>query len=209
MLQKNKGIWMKRISVSCGSSPGFDRVYADAAQNLGRAIVRNGFELVYGGAEVGLMGEVADAVLHAGGVAIGVIPQSLAEKVSHRGLTELHIVASMHERKKMIFDLSDAFVALPGGYGTLEEIAELLTWSQLGFHRKPCGLLNVSGFYDAFLSFLDHAVAEGFIKQEHRAMVLVSGEPEMLLEDFRAYVPSDVEKWVHVQMRKKNDGEKR
>ena len=200
---------MKRISVSCGSSPGFDRVYADAAQNLGRAIVRNGFELVYGGAEVGLMGEVADAVLHAGGVAIGVIPQSLAEKVSHRGLTELHIVASMHERKKMIFDLSDAFVALPGGYGTLEEIAELLTWSQLGFHRKPCGLLNVSGFYDSFLSFLDHAVGEGFIKQEHRAMVLVSEEPEMLLEGFRAYVPPDVEKWVNVQMRKKNDGEKR
>jgi len=209
MLQENKGIWMKRISVSCGSSPGFDRVYADAAQNLGRAIVRNGFELVYGGAEVGLMGEVADAVLHAGGVAIGVIPQSLAEKVSHRGLTELHIVASMHERKKMIFDLSDAFVALPGGYGTLEEIAELLTWSQLGFHRKPCGLLNVSGFYDSFLSFLDHAVGEGFIKQEHRAMVLVSEEPEMLLEGFRAYVPPDVEKWVNVQMRKKNDGKKR
>jgi uncharacterized protein (TIGR00730 family) len=190
---------MRRVCVNCGSSPGFDRIYLEAARKLGSTLVRNNLELVYGGADVGLMGEVANTTIQAGGKAIGVIPQSLADKVSHQGLTELRIVASMHERKKMLFDLSDAFIALPGGFGTIEEITELLTWAQLGFHQKPCGLINVSGYFDSFLSFLDHAVSQGFMKEEHRAMVLVSVEPEGLLEQFRSYAPPKVEKWVNAQ----------
>jgi uncharacterized protein (TIGR00730 family) len=192
---------MKRVCVNCGSSPGFDGIYAAAARQLGLALVRNKFELVYGGAEIGLMGEVANTVMAGGGSAIGVIPQVLADKVSHRGLTELHVVSSMHERKQMMHDLSDAFIALPGGFGTIEEITELLTWAQLGIHGKPIGLMNVSGYFDAFLSFLDHAVSEGFMKQEHRAMLLVAEEPEALLEQFRAYKPPTVEKWMNRQAR--------
>jgi uncharacterized protein (TIGR00730 family) len=187
---------VKRVCVNCGSSPGFDPVYAEAARKLGCALVSSNLELVYGGAEVGLMGEIANAVIHEGGTAIGVIPQAFAHKVSHKRLTKLHVVASMHERKQMMFDLSDAFIALPGGFGTLEEMAELLTWAQLGFHKKPCGLLNVSGYFDRFLSFLDYAVAEGFMKQEHRTMLLVVKEPIELLERFRAYVAPRVEKWI-------------
>jgi uncharacterized protein (TIGR00730 family) len=187
---------MKRICVNCGSSPGFDPVYAEAARKLGSALVRANIELVYGGAEVGLMGEVANALLHGGGTVIGVIPQAFAHKVSHNGLTKLHVVASMHERKQMMFDLSDAFIALPGGFGTLEEMAELLTWAQLGFHEKPCGLVNVSGYFDQFLAFLDHSVAEGFMKREHRTMLLVSKDPIELLERFNAYAAPSVEKWI-------------
>jgi uncharacterized protein (TIGR00730 family) len=187
---------MKRVCVNCGSSPGFDRIYREAARTLGRALVKDNLELVYGGAEVGLMGEVADAVIEAGGAAIGVIPQALAHKVSHRGLAKLYVVATMHERKQKMFDLSDACIALPGGFGTLEEIAELLTWAQLGFHKKPCGLINVSGYFDLFLSFLDRAVTEGFMKQVHRDMLLVSADPHELLKHFKTYVAPDVEKWI-------------
>ncbi len=142
------------------------------------------------------MGEVADAVLAAGGTALGVIPKALADKVSHAGLTELRIVGSMHERKQMMHDLSDAFIALPGGFGTIEEITELLTWAQLGFHAKPVGLLNVAGYFNSFLSFLDHAVSEGFIKMEHRRMLAVAEEPALLLERFRTYSPPKVGKWA-------------
>jgi uncharacterized protein (TIGR00730 family) len=201
---------MKRICVNCGSSPGFDRVYVEAARGLGSTLVRNKLELVYGGAEVGLMGEVANAVMQAGGTAIGVIPQFLSDKVSHRGLSKLHIVASMHERKQMMADLSDAFIALPGGFGTLEEMTEILTWAQLGFHKKPCGLMNVAAYFDSFLSFLDHAVSEGFMKQEHREMLLVSESPDALLESFKSYEAPKVEKWIEARIstREKADGKK-
>jgi uncharacterized protein (TIGR00730 family) len=192
---------MKRVCVNCGSNPGFNGIYMETARKLGNALVCHNLELVYGGAEVGLMGEVANAVMQAGGTAIGVIPQFLADRVSHRGLTELHIVGSMHERKQMMAELSDAFIALPGGFGTLEEIAELLTWAQLGFHEKPCGLINVAGYYDSFLSFLDHAVSEGFMKQEHRNMLLVTGDPAALLERFKTYAAPQVEKWINLRSR--------
>jgi uncharacterized protein (TIGR00730 family) len=192
---------IKRVCVNCGSSPGFNRVYIEAARKLGSALVRCNLELVYGGADVGLMGEVANTVMQAGGTAIGVIPQSLIHKVSHRGLTQLHVVASMHERKQMMVELSDAFIALPGGFGTLEEMTEILTWAQLGFHEKPCGLINVSSYFDSFLSFLDHAVSEGFMKQEHREMLLVSEDPEVLLERLRSYVAPKIEKWIDARTR--------
>jgi uncharacterized protein (TIGR00730 family) len=187
---------MKRVCVNCGSSPGFNGAYMEAARKLGRTLVSCELELVYGGADVGLMGEIADAVIQAGGTAIGVIPQAFAHKVSHRGLAKLHVVSSMHERKQMMFDLSDAFIALPGGLGTLEELAELLTWAQLGFHKKPCGLINVSGYFDPFLSFLDRAITEGFIRREHREMLHVSDDPISLLERFKNYTAPDVEKWI-------------
>ena len=192
---------MKRICVYCGSSPGFGPAYVEAAKNLGTEITRSGLQLVFGGAEVGLMGVVADAVIGAGGKAIGVIPKSFASKVSHRGLADLRIVDSMHERKQLMFDLSDAFVALPGGFGTIEELTEILTWAQLGIHQKPCGLLNISGYYDSFLSFLDHAVAEEFVKQEHRNMLLVSDNPRSLFKLFSSYTIPTVEKWTGIQTR--------
>ena len=192
---------MKRICVNCGSSPGFNPCYIAMAQRLGQALVDRNHELVYGGADVGLMGQVADTVMKAGGVVIGVIPKSFAHKVSRQGLTELHVVDSMHERKTMMFDLSDAFIALPGGFGTLEEVAEILTWGQLGLHTKPCGLINVDGYFDLLLSFLDNAVSKGFMKQEHRAMLLVSNAPEDMLKRLEAYRAPKVEKWVGVKMR--------
>ena len=171
------------------------------ARKLGQAIIENQYEMVYGGADVGLMSEVADTVLKAGGTVLGIIPESLARKVSHQGLTELHVVGSMHERKKMMFDLSDAFIALPGGFGTLEEVAELLTWAQLGLHSKPCGLINVDGYFDHLLSFLDNAVSNGFMKQEHRKMLLVSETPKDLLDQAAAYKPPTTNKppqgWLH------------
>ena len=156
---------IRRICVNCGSSPGFEPCYMAMARELGLALVDVGCELVYGGANVGLMGELANAVLRAGGTVHGVIPESLSRKVSHQGLTNLHVVSSMHERKALMVDMSDAFVALPGGYGTLEELAEVLTWAQLGLHAKPCGLINVAGYFAPLLTFLDNAVARGFTKQ--------------------------------------------
>ena len=187
---------MKRICVNCGSSPGFRPAYAAAAQDLGRAIAGRGCELVYGGADVGLMGIVADAALAAGGRVTGVIPAAFADRVAHRGLFELRVVASMHERKRAMFDLSDAFVALPGGFGTLEEIAEVLTWAQIGQHRKPCGFLNAAGYYDPLFVFLDRMVGEGFLKKEHRGMILVAESAADLLDRFDTYQPPAVDKWV-------------
>lgn len=166
------------------------------ARMLGQAIVDNGFDLVYGGADIGLMGEIADTVLAGNRAVIGIIPESLANKVSHQGLTELHVVDSMHERKAMMFDLSDAFIALPGGFGTLEEITELMTWAQLGFHSKPCGLVNVAGYYDTLLSFLDNAVSQGFMKREHREMLLESDDPETLIARLKNHRAPDIEKWL-------------
>ena len=179
---------MKKVCVYCGSSAGKRPEYAYAARSLAKALTQRGIGLVYGGASVGIMGEIADAVLAGGGNVIGVIPQALANKeVAHEGLTELKIVGSMHERKQVMMDLSDGFIALPGGLGTQEELFEVLTWSQLGFHKKPCGLLNVEGYYDKLCSFLDHAVEEQFVKTHHREMLLLEDSPEKLLTLMEAY----------------------
>ena len=166
------------------------------ARRLGQAIVDGNYELIYGGAEVGLMGEVANTVLKGGGVVRGIIPESFAYKVSHQGLTELLIVGTMHERKKIMFDMSDAFIALPGGYGTLEEVSELLTWAQLGLNSKPCGLINIEGYFNFLLSFLDNAVSRGFMKQQHRDMLLVASEPLSMLNQMASYKAPVVDKWV-------------
>ncbi len=171
------------------------------AEKLGQALIDCNLELVYGGADVGLMGKIADTVLKAGGSVIGIIPESFAHKVSHQGLTELHIVESMHQRKAMMCDLSDGFIALPGGFGTIEELTEVLTWSQLGLNKKPCGLINVNGYFDTLLSFFDGAVAEGFMKQEHRDMLLVEESPKILLEKFYSYKVPSIEKWVGIKTR--------
>lgn len=190
---------MQRICVYCGSSPGLDDRYADAAKALGRHLVAIGADLVYGGASKGLMGVLADTVLEGGGKVRGVIPQSLVDKeVAHHDLTELHVVSSMHERKTLMAAISDGFVALPGGYGTLEEIIEVLTWGQLQFHEKPCGLLNVNGYFDPLLAFLDHAANEGFLRQAHRQMLLVADTPAELLGLFDQYQPPATRKWQDI-----------
>ena len=183
---------IRRLCVYCGSSAGAQPAYAEAAHALGTLLAREGVGLVTGGGRVGLMGVVADAVLAAGGEATGVIPQALMDReVGHEGLTALHVVGSMHERKALMAHLSDAFVALPGGLGTLEEIAEMLTWAQLGLHPKPCGLLDVAGYYAPLVRFFDHATAERFVRPEHRALLAVESDPERLLGRLRAYVPPD------------------
>ncbi len=184
---------IRRLCVYCGSSPGARPVYAEAAAALGTLLAREGIGLVTGGGRVGLMGVVADAVLAAGGEAVGVIPQALMDReVGHEGLTDLHVVSTMHERKALMAHLSDAFVALPGGLGTLEEIAEMLTWAQLGLHPKPCGLLDVAGYYAPLVRFFDHATTERFVRPEHRALLVVERDPERLLEQLRAHVPPAV-----------------
>lgn len=188
---------MKRICVFTGSNPGVRGEYASVAQQFGRELAARGHELVYGGGSVGLMGRLADSVLACGGKVIGVIPRALlAKEVGHGGLTELRVVASMHERKALMSDLADAFVALPGGLGTLEELFEVLTWAQLGLHSKPCGILNVCGYFDTLLAFLDHAVKEQFVKSEHRSLVITADSPLELLGRLAAYRPVKVEKWL-------------
>ena len=187
---------MRRICVYCGSSPGRRPIYARAAKELAGVLVRHELELVYGGADKGIMGVIADAVLEQGGKVHGVIPQMLQEKeIAHQGLTELHVVASMHARKTMMAALSDGFIALPGGFGTLEEIIEIVTWGQLHFHDKPCGLLNVEGYFDHLLAWLDHASGEGFLRQENRDMILVDEDPAGLVQQFERYAAPSVEKW--------------
>lgn len=189
---------MKRLCVFCGSSKGSRTVYAEAAEQLGTLLARRGIELVYGGGCVGLMGIVADATLRAGGHVIGVIPQALVIKeVVHEGLLDLRVVKSMHERKALMADLSDAFIALPGGFGTYEEFCEILTWAQLGLHKKPFGLLNVAGFYDPLLALFDHAVAEEFIRPGHRELVLVDANAETLLQHLETFHPPATSKWIH------------
>jgi hypothetical protein len=179
---------VKRVCVYCGSSVGRDPRYREAATALGKSLARRGIGLVFGGGSVGLMGVLADAVLAEGGSAVGVIPHGLlAREVGHRGLTELREVPTMHARKALMADLSDAFLALPGGLGTFEELFESITWSQLGIHRKPLGLLNVAGYYDHLVALIDHAVGEGFVPPATRAMVLVDDDPESLLGALLAY----------------------
>jgi len=183
--------------VFCGSNVGRAPEYADFARATGRLLAGRGIGLVYGGGRVGLMGILADAALAAGGRVIGVIPRHLQQReVGHSGLTSLRVVDSMHERKALMAELSDAFIALPGGYGTLDEFAEVLTWSQLGLHAKPCGLLNVAGFYDNLLAFIDHSVAQGFVRADSRALVLEAGEPAALVDALQAWAPRPVEKWL-------------
>lgn len=188
---------MRRVCVFCGSNVGHQPVYAEAARAMGRLLARRGVGLVYGGGNVGLMGVIADAVLDLGGEVIGVIPHALAEReIAHPGLTVLHVVDSMHTRKAMMAELSDAFVALPGGVGTFEEFFEAVTWTQLGLHRKPCGLLNVNGFYAPLAAFIDSAVSEGFIKPVHRAAIVVDSEPERLLDALATIELPAVPKWI-------------
>jgi uncharacterized protein (TIGR00730 family) len=195
--QANQEGHVMRLCVFCGSNAGQDPVYFETAQTLGRALATNGIDLVYGGAAVGLMGAVADAALAKGGHVIGVMPQALVDKeIAHRGLSDLRVVGSMHERKALMAELADGFIALPGGLGTFEELFEVWTWAQLGYHRKPCALLNAGGFYDKLTDFLDEVVERGFVKPIHRAMLIVENEPAALIEAMRAYEPPQVDKWI-------------
>lgn len=186
-----------RVCVFCGSSPGATPAFAEQAARLGRVLAAHRLGLVYGGASVGLMGTLADATLAAGGEVVGVIPRSLVDmEVAHEGLQELRIVSSMHERKAVMADLADAFVALPGGLGTLDELAEILTWAQLGLHTKPTGLLDVEGYFAPLLAFLDGAVRSRFLHPQHRAMLLVDDDAERLVTAFHTYQPPPPFKWV-------------
>jgi hypothetical protein len=188
---------MRRICVFCGSSPGRSPRYLDAARRVGRTLARRGIGVVYGGGGVGLMGAVADAALAEGGEVIGVIPRALQlRELAHGKLTALHVVSSMHERKAKMAELAHAFVALPGGMGTLEEFAEVLTWAQLGLHERPCGLLDVAGYYRPLIAFFDQAAAEGFVLPDHRRLVLVAEDPDALVDQFLAWQPPGVEKWI-------------
>jgi uncharacterized protein (TIGR00730 family) len=188
---------IKTLCIYCGSSPGRLEIYGSAACTLATALVSRNINLVYGGAGIGLMGMVADQVLKLGGEVIGVIPKALAHKeVAHKNLTQLHVTESMHERKMLMAELSDGFIALPGGIGTLEELFEIWTWAQLGFHNKPCGLLNVEGYYDSLIGFLDHILAEQFVKKEHHAMLIIETNPDLLLDRYINYQPPAVRHWV-------------
>lgn len=188
---------IKSICVYCGSSIGRLEAYAESAKALAETLVKNKITLVYGGAGIGIMGMLADQVLMLGGQVIGVIPKALAHKeVMHKNLTELHITESMHERKTLMAELSDGFIALPGGIGTLEELFEIWTWAQLGFHQKPCGLLNIESYYDSLIQFLDHILAEQFVKTHHRNMLIVESDPEKLLNQYINYQPVPVKQWV-------------
>lgn len=193
---------MQRVCIFCGSAVGARPVYAEAARQMGALLAQRGLGLVYGGGSVGLMGVVADAALAAGGEVIGVIPEFLFKReIEHRGASEMRVVGTMHERKTIMADLADSFVALPGGYGTLDELCEILTWAQLGLHRKPVGLLNVAGYFDSFLTFLDHTTTEGFVQSNYRALVLDDTDPAHLLDRLRAYQPPPVIKWMDREQR--------
>lgn len=193
---------MKRVCVFCGSSAGFDPIYREAAEALGRLLAARDIEVVYGGGNIGLMGAVADACLGAGGRVIGVIPESLMGKevagrqVDHPALSRMEVVDSMHARKARMAELADGFIALPGGFGTFEEFCEIITWAQLGFHAKPCGLLNVNGFFAHLLGLFDHAVTEGFLRPQNRALVLADTDPAALLAAMALFEPEPVTKWL-------------
>jgi uncharacterized protein (TIGR00730 family) len=187
-----------RVCVFCGSSKGARPEYAAAAKHLGELLAQRSIGLVFGGGCVGLMGVVADAVLAHGGEAVGVIPGGLEQReIGHKGLTKLHVVETMHQRKALMADLADAFIALPGGYGTLEEFAEIVTWTQLGIQIKPCGLLNISGYWDGLLTFVEHAVNERFVHPENRQLILVASTPEEMLEKIGNWTPpAHLERWL-------------
>ena len=188
---------MDRICVYCGSNPGRAPAYREAAANLGRTLAGRGLGLVYGGGSIGLMGAVAEATLAAGGEAHGVIPEALLDREPvEADLTALDVVDSMHRRKERMAELADGFVALPGGYGTLEELMEVLTWAQLGFHRHPCGFLNVAGYYDDLIGFFEHQVAEGFVSEAHRNMLHVSDDADALLDAFEVHEPPPVKRYI-------------
>ncbi|MEO1448263.1 MAG: TIGR00730 family Rossman fold protein [Bacteroidota bacterium] len=189
---------MERICVFCGSSSGQDPVYRSAAQEMGRALVKAGIGMVYGAGNVGLMGVIADEMLTHKAEVIGVIPDFLMKKeVGHTGISELIVVDTMHQRKALMAEKSDGFISMPGGYGTLDETFEIMTWAQLGLHQCPVGLLNVKGYYDPMLRMLDHMVEEGFLRAENRAMLLADSDPEQLLAKMDAYQAPDVEKWLN------------
>ncbi|MGN6667234.1 MAG: TIGR00730 family Rossman fold protein [Trinickia sp.] len=188
---------MKAVCVYCGSSIGAKPIYAQAAKAFGQALVQAGCSLVYGGGRVGLMGVIADEVLAAGGRAVGVIPELLVDKeVGHKGLTELHVVPDMHQRKRMMADLSDAFVALPGGAGTLEELFEVYTWAQLGYHKKAIGLYDIGGYYAPLIAMLEHTVREGFMQQAYLDILQIDADAPTLIEKLRAYHPPGRDKWA-------------
>lgn len=188
---------MHRICVFCGANSGHRPVFVERARELGRLLARRGIELVYGGGNVGLMGAVADGALSEGGRVIGVIPRALLEKeLGHRGVQELIVVASMHERKAKMAELAQAFVALPGGFGTLDEICEVLTWTQLGFHEKPCGFLDVEGYWQPLLAMFDSAVANGFLRTDNRSLVLANEDADVLLEALASWRPDHRPKWI-------------
>ena len=188
---------MKSVCVYCGASPGISNDYALAAKQLAASLVSQQLSLIYGGGNVGLMGILADEVLRLGGEVTGVIPQALMDKeVGHNGLSKLHIVANMHQRKALMADLSDAFIAMPGGIGTLEELFEVMTWAQLGFHQKPIGLLNINSFYDGLLQFLQHTSEQGFLRTNHLNILLSEAVPDTLLHRLRTYVAIPTRKWI-------------
>ena len=188
---------MRSVCVFCGSNVGSGTAYADAARALAREVAGRGLTLVYGGGSIGLMGVLGEAALAAGGRVVGVTPRRLLEReVVHKGLTELRVVETMLERKALMAELSDGFIALPGGLGTLDELFEVLTWSQLGIHRKPCGLLDVDGYFEKLESFLDHAVAQRFVKAEHRAMLIAERDPGSLLDRLASIRLPEVSKWM-------------
>ncbi len=195
--QRSKTVCIEHVCVFCGSSPGSDPIYVEAAQQLGRLLVQRRLGVVFGGGGVGLMGALANAAMAAGGHVTGVIPEQLmARELGHTELSELRVVDSMHARKALMMELSDAFIALPGGAGTLEELSEVWTWGQLGIHHKPLGLLNVAGYYTPFLAFLDQMVEQGFLAPKHRAMVLVETDAVALLDRLCHYRPPDVPQWL-------------
>ncbi len=187
---------MKSVCIFCGSTFGSDGLYLHAARSLATAIASRGMTLVYGGSTVGLMGAIAETALSSGGRVVGVIPKALVSReIAHRGLSELHVTEGMDDRKRLMSELSEGFIALPGGYGTLEEISEVLSWAQMGLHAKPCGLLNVAGFYDSFLQFLDGAVAAGFLRPASRALALVDSDPELLVSKLEAAPRARYDRW--------------
>lgn len=192
---------MQRVCIYCGSSPGHDPVHADAARALGRLIAERGLGLVYGGGRVGLMGLIADSALAAGGEVIGVIPQRLVDaEVAHLGLSTLEVVDSMHHRKARMAELADAFIALPGGFGTLDELFEILTWAQLGLHGKPCGLLDVNGYFAPLVAWADQAVAAGFVRPRHRDLLMVDDDAVRLVDRLAAHEPVAISKWVDIAL---------
>ena len=188
---------MKSIGVFCGANTGFNEIYSEASAALGRLMAEQSITLVYGGGNVGLMGVIADAVLAQGGKAIGVIPQSLVDReVAHKSLQELHVVQTMHERKAMMAARSDAFIAMPGGFGTFDEICEIITWNQLGIIKKPVAFYNINGYYDRFFEMIDHTVAEGFVKMDQRENLIIEEDPAILLQKIREFSDATSDYWI-------------